>query len=302
MNAELVLASRLDVIAGDPLEAFDAALPRFLATRKNARTERTYSDALRLYRRHCVLYELDPLRLDAVIAYSVTTNALRSPLSAGTIRLRLKSVQSFLSWCYTLGLTPVKPSLVADSMTMPPARRLSPRDILTADEAARLLRCTHSTFELLLLRVMLDAGLRVSEALALTAVDVYTAEDRCYLLVAAGKGDKARDVEIPPDLFAALRRYTAQWDPHRRIFGKTDRVYAWRIVQRIADRAALEKRITPHSLRHTHAHHMRLAEMPLEVLSERLGHSSIETTKIYTRPAELARATRLPQMPWERTT
>jgi hypothetical protein len=36
---------------------------------------------------------------------------------------------------------------------------------------------------------------------------------------------------------------------------------------------------------------MRLANMPLEVLSERLGHASIETTKIYTRPAELARCT-----------
>lgn len=44
---------------------------------------------------------------------------------------------------------------------------------------------------------------------------------------------------------------------------------------------------------------MRLADMPPEVLSERLGHASIETTKIYTRPAELARAAPRPAMPWQ---
>ena len=299
MTTDLVLSSTQDVVTlRDPLQDFDDALLRFMATRKGDKTRGTYGPTLQLYRRHCALYGLDPLRLDAVIAFGATQNALRGDVSAGTIRLRLKTVQSFLSWCYTFSLTPLHPSLVAASITMPPARKLSPRDVLTAGEVARLLASAHPGIELLLLRVMLDGGLRVSEALALTAVDVYTALDRCYLHVAAGKGDKERDVLIPAELFTQLHRYTAGWEPLRRIFGKTDRVYAWRIVQRVADRAKLEKHVTPHSLRHTHAHHMRLAKMPLEVLSERLGHASIETTKVYTRPAEMARATQLPLMPW----
>ena len=187
-------------------------------------------------------------------------------------------------------------------MTVPPARKLSPRDILTTDEAGRLLAAAQPGRERLLLRVMLDAGLRVSEALALTAGDVYAANDRYYLAVAAGKGDKARDVEIPRDLFRALKRHTAGMTDSSPVLGKLDRIAAWRIVQRVAARAKLEKSISPHSLRHTHAHHMRLADMPLEVLSVRLGHASMETTRIYTHPAEMALAAQLPVMPWGRAT
>ena len=298
-DTAMIPAERHDIALAGNVADFDDALLRFLATRRNDRTRRTYERALALYRDHCNQHGLDPLRLDAVITYSTAQNAQRGPLSAGTIRLRLKVVQSFLTWCYAFGLTSVRPELVASSMTVPPARKLSPRDILTADEVGRLLAAAQPGRERLLLRVMLGAGLRVSEALALTAGDVYAANDRYYVAVAAGKGDKARDVEIPRDLFKALRRHTAGMADGAKVFGKLDRVAAWRIVQRVAARAKLEKSISPHSLRHTHAHHLRLAGMKLEVLSERLGHASMETTRIYTHPAEMAQAATLPKLPWD---
>jgi integrase/recombinase XerD len=63
-------------------------------------------------------------------------------------------------------------------------------------------------------------------------------------------------------------------------------------------RAGIDKNVTPHTLRHTHAHHLRLMGYPLEAIGERLGHATLETTKLYTRPAELVQQIALPAMPW----
>jgi site-specific recombinase XerD len=291
------------------LAAYDAAAARFLATRKSERTQANYGHALALYRDHAVQNGADPLRADCLIAWSRAQNRQRrdagGDLSNDTIRLRLHALQSFLSWAWAFGLTPLKPELVASMVTIPPARQLSPRDILTPDEVRCLLQAAEEERDRCLLRVMLDAGLRVSEALDLRCGDVYTASDRCWLHVARGKGDKARDVEIPRTLYTTLATYAraagldllSPTDERRRLF-ELDRGNAWRMVSKTAARAGITKRVTPHSLRHTHAHHLRLADLPLEVIGARLGHATLETTKRYTRPAELAQQLPLPLMPW----
>lgn len=284
MNKLITTAGQL---ARADLPQFDALAGRFLATLRSDRTRNTYGRALTTYQRSAAANNLDPLKADAVIAYSNELQQAR--LANDTKRIRLKAVQSFFAWCYTFNLSPLKPEQVSRLITMPPARKLSPRDILTEHEARRLLAAT-SGRDRVLIRVMLDAGLRVSEAVALLADDVYPASDRYYIHVAHGKGDKSRDVEIPADLYHELK---ALGDS--RLF-RLNRVTAWRIIERAA--AGLDKAISPHSLRHTHAHQLRLLGWPLEMIADRLGHSSLETTKIYTRPAELAQQIRLPLMPW----
>lgn len=286
MTDNLVVTESNIVASGD-LAQFDALAGRFLATCKSERTRATYGRALSTYQRSAAGNGLDPLKADAVIAYSNELQQAR--LANDTKRIRLKAIQSFFAWCYAFGLSPLKPEQISRLITMPPARKLSPRDILTEHEARTMLSTTAGR-DRALIRVMLDAGLRVSEAVALLADDVYPASDRFYIHVAHGKGDKSRDVEIPPDLYHELR---ALGDS--RLF-RMNRVTAWRIIERAA--AGLDKAISPHSLRHTHAHQLRLLGWPLEMIADRLGHSSLETTKVYTRPAELAQQIRLPLMPW----
>lgn len=125
-------------------------------------------------------------------------------LANDTIRAKLKAVQSLFSWCYTFNLSPLKPQQVSELITMPEAKKLSPRDILTTHEAKRLLNAAKSDLDRCLLRVMLDAGCRVSEALTLKVGDVYAASDRYYIHVAGGKGDKSRDIPISRDLYQEL--------------------------------------------------------------------------------------------------
>lgn len=271
---------------------FDEVASRFLSTRKTDNTRQVYSRALSFYRQHSQELGIHPLKADGLIAYSNSLNA-REDITNDTKRSRLKAVQSFFSWLYTFGLSPVKPEMVSELISIPPARQLSPRDILTSDEAKRLLSVATSQQDRCLIRLMLDCGLRVSEALNVKVDDTYSANDRYYVFVSRAKGNKQRDVEMPESLFNELREYKSS--------GKLfyiHRATAFRIIRKLSDLAGIEKDVSPHSLRHTHAHHLRLLGWPIEAISQRLGHASIETTKLYTRPAEIAKSISLPKMEW----
>jgi site-specific recombinase XerD len=284
-----------------PLQLYDASVDRFLETRNSARTMATYRRALADYREHSEALNVSPFQADAIIAYNATLQAQRrdhgGELANDTIRLRLKAIQSLMTWCYAFGLSPLKPQQVAMLLTIPPARKLSPRDILTNDEAARLLAVARPGPDRALVRLMLDAGLRVSEALALLWDDIYSALDRYWILVRVGKGDKQRELEVGAGLWHDLETYR-KMSRSVKVF-RFSRTTAWRVVARLTEAAGIDKPISPHSLRHTHAHHLRLAGWPLEMVADRLGHASIDTTKLYTRPAEMSQQISLPEMPWD---
>ena len=293
--------AQLVIDVGAALAAFDEALPRFVREKRAQRTRDGYTRALGVYREHCAALALSPFGGDAVQTYNDAQRRLWQvgDLAADTVRLRLSVVRAFLAWAYDYGLTVISPGRLKRWLHLPPARQLSPRDVLSADEAKALIDAARDTRDRLLIRIMLDAGLRVSEALAVRPCDLWRDDGRAWLHVRPSKGEKERDVEI--DL--ALHRDLVRWARDRRLANDArlwtlDPGTAWRMVQRMATKAGITKAITPHSLRHTHAHHLRLGGMPLEVLAARLSHASIETTKVYTRPAAVAQAMALPTLPW----
>lgn len=281
---------------------YGQAVQRFLAEKRTAGTRAGYQHALDLYREHCELLDNSPFGGDAVQAFNGYQRAQLDigALAADTVRFRFAVLKAFVLWCHDYHLTPITAGELKRWLHFPPARELSGRDVLTEEEARRLIEASASERDRLLIRTMLDAGLRVSEALDLRRQDLWSRTTRYYVHVTHGKGDKARDVEIPAGLHADLAAYTLglHLRPDGRLFD-LDRGNAWRMVARTAERAGLVKAITPHSLRHTHAHHLRLAGLPLEVVSRRLGHASLVVTTRYTRPAELEQALPLPELPWE---
>jgi integrase len=52
-------------------------------------------------------------------------------------------------------------------------------------------------------------------------------------------------------------------------------------VKQAAARAAIPKRVSPHTFRHTYASHLLLADYDLQTIQKLLGHSDIKTTMIY---------------------
>ena len=142
----------------------------------------------------------------------------------------------------------------------------------------------------LLLRLMLDTGLRLAEATALewAHIDVVTAR----LLVRQGKGAKDRVLWLGDSLVEGLGRWRKRQaavcpETPVHVFttleGRTlKHRYVQEMVRRYAGRAHIKKRVTPHVLRHTFATDLYRETGKIRLVQKALGHSDLSTTMIYT--------------------
>lgn len=142
-----------------------------------------------------------------------------------------------------------------------------------------------------MLELLYATGLRVSELCNLTYDNIYF--DAGYLRC-TGKGDKERVVPFSSKASAALKSYLAgargtfTRDPaNRTVFlsrrgGKICRKTVWKIIRQYARKAGIQKKVSPHTLRHSFATHLLANDAPLRVIQEMLGHADISTTQIYT--------------------
>ena len=136
----------------------------------------------------------------------------------------------------------------------------------------------------MILRTIYATGLRISEALHLTAAQIDSSRMVVRVL---GKGQKERLVPLSPKLLEELRAYwrqtrPTQWmfpgkDPHQPLSATTVQKACKR-----ACRAAELPRITPHTLRHCHATHLLEAGVDTRTIQALLGHHRIGTTALYT--------------------
>lgn len=131
-----------------------------------------------------------------------------------------------------------------------------------------------------------SAGLRLQEAIQLEPVDIDSAEMR--IRIKAGKGNKERYVMLSSTLLGALREYYRRYRPGKWLFfgkRKLEPIHprnVQRAIERAAVKAGIQKRVTPHLLRHSFATHLLDRGTNLRYIQELLGHSSITTTMIYT--------------------
>jgi integrase/recombinase XerD len=183
----------------------------------------------------------------------------------------------------------------ASELRAPRSRARLPK-VLSRDEVGRLLEQPRGTTpaalrDRALLETMYACGLRASEAigLELSELDLQDA-----ILRARGKGSKERIVPIGSKAIEALTVYLERGrpalvglQPERRVFvnlrgGGLSRQGLYKIVRRHARSAGLERRMSPHTLRHTFATHLLSGGCDLRSLQEMLGHADIGTTQIYT--------------------
>jgi site-specific recombinase XerD len=138
-----------------------------------------------------------------------------------------------------------------------------------------------------MVRFMIDAGLRVGELVALRPEHLNMMT--CQLVVRDGKGARDRVLWISADLRDEVgewleRRPTSSWLFPTRDGDPVSTRYVRSMVKRMALKAGLPEadRITPHTLRHTFATQILRQTRNIRTVQEALGHSSVSTTQIYT--------------------
>lgn len=142
-----------------------------------------------------------------------------------------------------------------------------------------------------MLELLYASGLRVSELVALRLVQVNFQGN--YLTV-KGKGAKVRAVPFGQWARARLDSYLSA-DRPRLLKGKSSpfvfinrsgkpltRQGFWKLIRRYALAAGIDKRVTPHTLRHSFATHLLEGGADLRSVQAMLGHADISTTQIYT--------------------
>ena len=143
-----------------------------------------------------------------------------------------------------------------------------------------------------MLETLYSSGLRVSELIDLRLTNLY--QDIGFIKV-IGKGNKERLVPIGRDALKFIKSYVEEVRVHldiksghenyvflNRRGAKLSRVMIFTIIKNLTKEAGLNKRISPHTFRHSFATHLIEGGADLRAVQEMLGHESITTTEIYT--------------------
>ena len=161
------------------------------------------------------------------------------------------------------------------------------RRILTRTEVARLLEAARAGRDFALYLMLYHTGCRVSEALALRWGDLNLDSQPSVLTILQGKGGKGRVIRLSD----RLRQTLVEWRPPdaaqdgfvfaTRTGRPIARNNAWKSLRRTAQRAGIDRDVSPHWFRHAHASHALDGGAPVQSVKETLGHASLATTSIY---------------------
>lgn len=169
--------------------------------------------------------------------------------------------------------------------------------VLSPESVDKLLAAPRTTDRFFLrdraiLETLYATGSRASEVVGLKLEDMHLASSFCKCF---GKGGKQRVVPLGRPAAEALKHYLTELRP-RLVQGSPDapwvfvsragraltREMLWALVKKYARRAALNPKVSPHTLRHSFATHLLSGGADLRTVQELLGHANIRTTQMYT--------------------
>ncbi len=161
--------------------------------------------------------------------------------------------------------------------------------ILSPQEIGQLLEAAPGPKYKAAMSAAYSAGLRVSEVVALKVADVNS--KRMLLRIEQGKGRKDRLAMLSPRLLDLLRDWYCIVRPAVWLFPGRDPMLPMttrqltRAVHIAARLAEINKRVTPHTLRHSFATHLLEQNIDIRLIQVLLGHVKLETTALYTQVA-----------------
>jgi len=264
-----------------------------LSAGRSANTLLAYQRDLATYIAFCTsrgITEPDKVDSQAVGEFvaGLTTAGL-SPASMARALSAVKGFHRFLVW------DEVTPSNPARSIKTPRLPRKLP-GVLSVAHVRKLLTAVKISDpdglrDRALLAVLYGCGLRASEAAGLLLGDVDF--DEGFVRV-RGKGNRERLVPFGPATAAPLTKYIdgprldtrSRRTPDQvflnRLGRPLSRMSVWTIVRKAARLAGLDRKVHPHTFRHSFATHLLMGGADLRSVQVMLGHQSVSTTQIYT--------------------
>jgi integrase/recombinase XerD len=213
--------------------------------------------------------------------------------SAGTLARHVASIRSFHQFLLREKATEQDPTVHIES---PHLERNLPK-VLSIEEVEALLEAPdvltpRGNRDKAMLEILYATGIRVTELTTLNVSDVHLLMGfvRCV-----GKGNKERIIPIGQAAIDELDRYLTTSRPKlisrknnsEALFlnhhgNRLSRQGFWKILKGLAQKATIDKEMTPHTLRHSFATHLLENGADLRAVQEMLGHADISTTQIYT--------------------
>jgi integrase/recombinase XerD len=157
-------------------------------------------------------------------------------------------------------------------------------EVLTKEEVRKLIEATDTVKSRLIVSLLYSTGLRVSELVNLKVSDLDLAEKTGW--VRRGKGSKDRLFVMSEQISDELKDYFTEKGKEKTYVFSKDKPLTTRNIQKIIKgaraRAGINKKTTPHTLRHSFATHLLEGGTDIRVIQAILGHSSLSTTQVYT--------------------
>ncbi len=155
---------------------------------------------------------------------------------------------------------------------------------LTQEEVRKMLELAPTLKSKIMVEMLYSSGLRVSELLSLKINDL-NFEDR--IGKTKGKGNKERIFILSERVIKHLDKYIKEYKITNFLFpgqeeGQMQSRNVQKIISNLARKAGINKKVTPHKLRHSFATHLLNSGVNIRVIQELLGHSNLQTTQIYT--------------------
>lgn len=235
------------------------------------------------------MYDVPPKKVEPEMISNYMSRLYELGREKSSQARALSGIKSFFNY---LLLEEIIDSSPAELIEAPKSSRPLP-DTLSTEEIDRLIgsiedSTTKGLRDRAILEVLYSCGLRVSELCDLKLGDLFFGEG--YIRV-IGKGDKQRLVPMSSIARSRIQLYMDVRSKERRkeeiLFlnnrgKKLTRVMIFTIIKQAAQRAGIEKKISPHTFRHSFATHLLEGGANIRQVQELLGHENILTTEIYT--------------------
>ena len=193
-----------------------------------------------------------------------------------TLNRKLSSINTFFHFCHIQNFSYEKIKIPMAKVPKNLPKYLSPKEIMQGldliDKSTLM-----GLRDYALILFLYASGCRISEALSAQRSDILEG----WLKIRFAKGEKERVVPLAPIATEALDAYLEAQDMSSSYLWLNyrgdvlSRVSAYKIVKKYLG-------VSPHVLRHSFASSLIIGGADLRVVQELLGHSSLETTQIYT--------------------